>query len=107
MAWRERIQGVIEVLNPSDQQRPDLALQVQDQVSGSLALSGSVIDVNLDYWSLEISRAGEEDYVELARGESSVNSQTLFTIDPGTSSQPAITTCGFPRKTSAIDRTQW
>ncbi|MCY2990701.1 MAG: Ig-like domain-containing protein, partial [Planctomycetota bacterium] len=83
--WQNSQSSVIEVLDPSDNQKPELVLQeglAGTALSTATQILGSVTDSNLDYWTLELARLGTEAFVPLARGESVVSSAALFTLDP-------------------------
>src|SRR5262249_15132549 len=45
------------------------------------AVLGSVLDVNLDSWTLEIKKLGEELFEPLASGDQPVNNGRLATLD--------------------------
>jgi hypothetical protein len=78
---------VIRVKDTNDKQAPSVALDVAlfgARLSTATAIRGSVFDVNLDQWRLEIARQGSEDFTILAENDIPVSTGTLASIDPAT-----------------------
>ena len=78
-------EAVIEVLNPYDAAAPQLVLQSLERgglITQVTDLLGSVLDTNLDRWQLEIARLGSDRFVMLAEGESALDAESLYSLDP-------------------------
>ncbi|MFN0038823.1 MAG: tandem-95 repeat protein, partial [Burkholderiales bacterium] len=74
----------LRVRDPLDQSAPavnlDLALGGQ-RITTPIAVTGSVVDGNLERWTLDIAPAGSERFETLASGSGAI-SGTLATLDP-------------------------
>ena len=74
---------VLKVRDASDQQPPLVALAAATEgpeIPDGVIL-GSVLDDNLDSWTLEIRRFDEAEYHVLATGDATVNNAALATLD--------------------------
>ena len=76
---------VIRVIDPNDTESPFVEIispQITDSVTYLTDVVGSVIASDLEYWRLEYSLAGTDNWVELATGTTEVNAGVLDTFDP-------------------------
>ncbi len=79
--------AVVKVLDPSDTVPPSVSLD--PSLSGrtlteATAINGTVIDSNLDTWTLQIALIGSGQFTTLASGTAAVAGATLASLDPGT-----------------------
>jgi RHS repeat-associated protein len=77
----------IQVQDPSDTDAPQLDLDLSNiaegTVTSAVAIKGSVNDVNLDYYVLEVAPVdGSAGFKEVFRGTANVSNGTLGTFDP-------------------------
>ncbi len=78
---------MIKVKDGDDRQPPVVSLDAAlfgARLSSAKAVAGSVYDVDLDGWRLELGRLGSEEWIVLARDDVPVESGTLYSIDPAT-----------------------
>ena len=76
---------VIKVRNPLDNEAPIVELDSAinaSRISDITDIVGEVSDVNLDSWKLELASFREDEFIEIAEGDRTVNSDILAQIDP-------------------------
>ncbi|MEM9828242.1 MAG: Ig-like domain-containing protein, partial [Planctomycetota bacterium] len=73
---------VLRVRDPADRDAPVLSWNPPRQITSAMDLIGSVIDTNLDAWSLEIARRGQDRYETIASGDDPLDQTRIATLDP-------------------------
>ena len=80
-----RVSTWLKVRDPSDTTPPELVLSYGPSavVTQQLEVTGTVSDVNLDGWLLELAPLRSDDFLELAGGATPVADQVLARLDTG------------------------
>ncbi len=74
----------LKVRDPSDVELPIVSLASPDfQIVSDGVIRGTISDVNLDEWTLEMRRVGEADFQTIASGHNPVTDGVLATLDVG------------------------
>jgi len=79
------VSEVIKTRDPNDVDRPIVSIDAAlegDALTGSTAVIGTILDTNLDQWTLSLTRFGSRDFRLLASGSESGSDQMLTTLDP-------------------------
>jgi hypothetical protein len=77
----------LKTRDPADRSAPVVALDsalTRGRLRAATPLLGTVQDINLDFWKLEIAHGADGAFTLLAEGDASVDG-TLATLDPATS----------------------
>ena len=75
----------LKVRDPYDSTAPNLFFDqalVGTVLAERTAIRGTVSDINLDYWRLEMARLGSEDFIELGSGQDPMERDVLAHVDP-------------------------
>ncbi len=73
------------VLDPSDTEHPTVSLdspEADSEITLPTQIFGTANDDNLEYYALELSPRGKDEWTEFARGMTSVVANVLGTFDP-------------------------
>ena len=79
--------SIIKVRNPQDNLPPVVAFLNDlegEKIANVTSIVGTVADLNLDEWSLELASLGSNDYVKLAGGNQALATAPLTQLDPTT-----------------------
>ncbi|HND23400.1 MAG TPA: putative Ig domain-containing protein, partial [Rhodocyclaceae bacterium] len=79
--------SVIRVRDPQDKSAPTPSFASQlafARLTDLTAITGSTGEANVDAWTLEIARYGDEHYTTLASGDGAVNNAAFMQLDPAT-----------------------
>jgi len=82
--------AIVKVRDPDDRDAPRTAFDVRlpfSTIRQATNLGGTVLDSNLDFWRLDMAPLTAPSlapqYIELTRGETTVNNGVLTRLDPG------------------------
>ena len=74
---------ILKVRDPADVDAPLVELDAPEfQILTDGVIRGTISDLNLDEWTLEMRRVGESDFVTIAVGNDPVVDGVLATVDP-------------------------
>ncbi|MFM6897469.1 MAG: putative Ig domain-containing protein, partial [Microcystis panniformis] len=79
--------SIIKVRHPQDNLPPVVAFLNNlegEKITNITSIVGTVADLNLDEWSLELASLGSNDYVKLAGGNQAIATAPLTQLDPTT-----------------------
>lgn len=79
--------SIIKVRNPQDNLPPVVAFLNNlegEKITNVTSIVGTVADLNLDEWSLELATLGSNHYVKLADGNQAIATAPLTQLDPTT-----------------------
>ena len=79
--------SVIRVRDPQDKFAPTPSFASQlafARLTDVTAITGTTGEANVDNWTLEIARYGDEHYTTLASGDGAVNNAAFLQLDPAT-----------------------